>query len=187
MVGRRWGTVVVATLVAVTAGLAVAVVALPAPAAQQGWCPHRDRDPRSDNDDAKRILVPRGARDAWLCRYRGLNPNPAQVHTLAYSRHVTKGPQVRQLTRRFNALKPWPNNGQGVTTCPFSDSSEVVAFFRYSRSSDVPVSVSLNGCRSVTNGQLTRDGLRDPGPRLLRHLESLTNCKRQKAIAWCGQ
>jgi len=183
MAGRPWliiGSALLATGVCV--GVAVAMAsANSSPADAPGYyrhCPHKDRDPRSQGDAAKLMLVPDGAYEALICRYRGLNPQPAQVRTLAYSRQLTRRATLRQLARQFNALKPWPGNG-GTTSCPFGDASEVVAFFRYRRSPDDPVSAQLNGCRSVSNGQLGRDGLRDPGPRLLRHLERLTHCKRQ--------
>jgi len=180
MVSWRWLTAsaLVAALIASDAAVGESPTTYSA-------CPHRDTDPRSQGDAAKMALVPPGAYRVLLCRYHGLNSAVAQARTLAYSRKVTSTKRVRQLARQFNALKPWPSSGV-VTTCPFDDESEVVAFFRNGRSADVPVSSKLNGCRSVTNGQIGRNGLRDPGPRLLRHLMRLTHCKIEEHGPWCA-
>lgn len=135
-------------------------------------CPPTDRHPVvSQGTAAAKVLVPRGARDVLLCRYRGVNPTPELAGRLTVSRRVKSRAAIKRLTREFDALRPVPP-GNGVTTCPADDGSKVIAFFRYARAPDDPVTVNLRGCRSVTNGQIGRSAL--SGEKLLRHIETLT-------------
>jgi hypothetical protein len=87
--------------------------------------------------------VPDGARSVLLCRYRGLNPQPKRPGTLARARTVTTARIVRRLARELDALGPFPPRARA---CPKDDGSEVVAFFRYARTGDDPVAVTLGGC-----------------------------------------
>jgi hypothetical protein len=108
-----------------------------------------------------------------LCRYRGVNPNPDAAATLTTARRIRRLAAVRRLAHEFNALRSVQPGG-GVIACPADDGSKVIAFFRYPSAPDDPVTVNLRGCRSVTNGQVVRSALIDPGQKLLRHIEKLT-------------
>jgi hypothetical protein len=108
-----------------------------------------------------------------LCRYRGVNPTPELAGTLLTSRRIKRRAVVRRLAREFNALRSISPGG-GVTACPADDGSKLIAFFHYAGAPDVPVTANLRGCRSVTNGQIVRTALSDPGDKLLRHIKKLT-------------
>jgi hypothetical protein len=137
-------------------------------------CPDSDRTPAvSQGAAAAKALVPRGTRSVLLCRYRGVSPNPDQAGALATSRRIKKRGLVRRLASEFNALRPIQPGG-GVAACPFDDGSKLIAFFHYAGAPDDPVTVNLRGCRSVTNGQIVRSALSDPGDELFRHIKKLT-------------
>jgi hypothetical protein len=180
MVGRQHLEIIEAVVLAI--GIAVGTAVTDAsggrpvapPLGYHSRCPRTDRTPYlAEGDAAKAALVPRGARGVLLCRYRGVNPSPDEAGTLAISRRIRERAAVHGLARQFNSLRAVPPGG--VTACPADDGfPKVVAFFHYAKSPDDPVTVSLRGCRSVTNGLIVRSALSAPGFRLLRHIESLT-------------
>jgi hypothetical protein len=151
-------------------------------AAEKSRCPRTDkRLPGSQNPAAKRVLVPVRPRRLLLCRYHGLNPDLTRAGTLARSRRLDKRLTVKRLARKFNALKSFApcTNPSGCTiACPASDDTKVVAFFRYRRRADVPVVVEIGGCGNVSNGQLNRTAMYEPGPKLVTELLTLTHCRR---------
>ncbi|MGI8571901.1 MAG: hypothetical protein ACR2L9_04640 [Solirubrobacteraceae bacterium] len=141
------------------------------------FCPSRDQPvPSSSTTGADATLVPAGARQVLLCRYRGFGVDPKPVgsgsfrliaHHLVSTRATVKG-----LASELNALKP----ATGVRACPSDNGTAIIAFFRYGSApkADDPVTVDLSGCSSVTNGHLQRTAGTLSGLKLLRQLEALT-------------
>jgi hypothetical protein len=114
-------------------------------------------------------LAPAGAAAIRLCRYSGLNSNPAL--RLTRSVLIGDGRTVRSLSRLLARLPPF----MGTTACPADDNSQILALLAYPRGHRVMIDVHLRGCNQVTNGNLTRSALRRPGSRLIAQLGSLTS------------
>lgn len=156
--------------------LAVSIVAglivLPAPGGSQAAssaCPPKlPSSLVSERVGAGSELVPPGAQALLLCSYHGLNPI-SENGRLEASRVVTASAELSWLTHSFDALPRL----SGVVQCPFDDGSTLLALFEYAQPPDDPVSVGLNGCRIVQNGQLSRTASFGSGPALLARLESL--------------
>jgi hypothetical protein len=135
-------------------------------------CLASDRHPGvSDAPAARHQLVPRGATEVALCRYRGLNPRPKDFGTLLRSRRIVAADAVASLRSQFDALPPPPvlPPGTGVS-CPLDDGSEILAIFAYRHAADDPVRVALGGCGGVRNGHVSRV---DPNGALTERLKSL--------------
>jgi hypothetical protein len=151
-------------------------------ATEQSRCPRTDkRLPGSQDPAARRVLVPAGPRGLLLCRYHGLDPDLTRAGMLARSRQLDRPLTVKRLARKFNALKsfaPCTNPAGCTTSCPDTDGTKVIVFFRYRRRADVPVVVEIGGCGNVSNGQLNRTSIYEPGPKLLASLLTLTHCRR---------
>jgi hypothetical protein len=110
-----------------------------------------------------------------LCRYSGFNAQPR--FKLRGSDLVTGGSPLHRLVRRFDSIKPFPRHE--AFACPNDDGSQVVATLYYRRQHEVRISVTLSGCQTATNGDLTRAAFnfnnRNPeGPRLVAQLTALT-------------
>jgi hypothetical protein len=170
-----------ATLAAVTA-LALALglfSASGAPAGNAGpktaarsarRCPQNDRRLRfRDYPALHHELVPKGARGLIVCRYRGLNAR--RPGTLARSHRVTSSRRRHRVVRLFDALGRPPH---GPIPCPADFGQEVLARFRYTNTPDDFVRQDLTGCRTTTNGHLTRWALSKQGSRLLHILHRVT-------------
>jgi hypothetical protein len=158
------------------AAIALLVVATPgfggakgAPSLTPASCPRAASTlTASTNKLAQRMLVPPGATTVLLCRYRGLNPS-ATAHRLQHSRRVTSTAQVARFTTELDAL---PKLGR-VIHCPMDDGSEITATFGYRSAASVYLDVGLTGCRTVSNGHLTRTASSPGGSRLIDQLTSL--------------
>ena len=113
-------------------------------------------------------LVPPGATEVLLCRYRGLNP-AAAAHRLVRGKLIANAAEVTRLTKEMDGLP----KTHGRIACPMDDGSEFVASFEYPHSGPATVSIGLTGCRTVTNGRLTRSAAGAAGSRLVAQLTSL--------------
>jgi hypothetical protein len=113
-------------------------------------------------------LVPPGATQVLLCRYHGLNP-ATTAHRLARGKLITNAAEVKRLTKEIDGLP----KTRGRIACPMDDGSEFLARFQYPHSGPTTVSVGLTGCRTVTNGRLTRSAASTAGSRLVAQLTSL--------------
>ncbi|HEY5198320.1 MAG TPA: hypothetical protein VIJ51_14970 [Solirubrobacteraceae bacterium] len=123
---------------------------------------------------ARSSLAPAGADAIRLCRYTGLNVRPRLG--LARSSLHTTASFVSRIVGELDRLPPPPS---GPISCPADDDSEVVVVLAYPGGHTVAVSVGLEGCQLVTNGDLhaTAFGFGSPrqfGPRLLAELARLT-------------
>lgn len=148
---------------------------------ENGFCrrvaPSRDvaRNPWSR---ARETLAPGGAQSISLCRYAsGKSGYPSLK--LAGNDEVTSRSTKRQLISKFNALKQY--HGPPFH-CPPDSGDEVLATLFY-RQHKVRIIVTLTGCPTATNGDITRfafnfDGKNPAGPRLLQELERLTRHRR---------
>lgn len=137
-------------------------------------CPHDDRQQLiSTATGSRATLVPPGARQVLLCRYRGLNPSLAAAFRLVAQRLIGRRQPVARLTGEFDALKPFQG---GSFACPADFGVKIVAIFRYlpTPRSDDPVTLDPNGCASVSNGHLIRTAMLPPGSALIGQLEALT-------------
>jgi hypothetical protein len=137
-------------------------------------CPGRDRQKlTSMASGAKAQLVPSGARRVLVCRYGGLNSGFFKMR-LVNLRLVLDAATVTRLANEFNALKPFPT---GSISCPADFGQNIIAIFSYRPGprSDDPVTVDTSGCAPVTNGNLTRTAMFQPGPALLGQLKGMTN------------
>lgn len=124
---------------------------------------------------AERRLAPRGARTINLCRYSGMNTQPN--FRLVGSHLVSRRATIRRLVHRLDALKSAPPNQ--AFACPADDGSQVVATLLYPAQRQVQISVTLSGCETATNGDVTRaafnfDGRNPQGPKVVGELKRLT-------------
>jgi hypothetical protein len=131
------------------------------------------RVPADSWSPTRRELAPPGAGAIRLCRYSGLNGHPR----LRLRRSVlsTAPGIVRELVREFDEL---PSN-PGPVACPGDDGSKIVAQLAYPNGRAVTISVGLQGCVMVTNGNVYRTaaGFGSPpafGPQLVARLKRLT-------------
>jgi hypothetical protein len=115
--------------------------------------PSKPAPPVASRAGASTSLVPPGADAVLLCGYAGLNP-PAKAGRLTGSRLVTAPAEVKLLTRELDAIAPTPPGV--VFSCPMDDGSEILAVFAYPSGAADPVTVSVNGCTTATNGHVTR-------------------------------
>jgi hypothetical protein len=115
-------------------------------------------------------LAPTGATSVLLCRYHGLNP-AATAHRLSGSRLVTAKAKVSRLLTELDALPPAP---RGIH-CPLDDGSELTARFAYVHAAAVLVTLNLTGCRTVTNGRVSRTASGSAGSRLIEQLSALVS------------
>jgi hypothetical protein len=136
-------------------------------------CPRTDRHlPTAKSQVKIEVLVSGGARAVLLCRYRGVNPDPTRTETLARSRVITSSAIVAKLAQRFDKLQP---AAPGTYACPADDQSKIIAIFQFSHGPSGPVVTSLEGCRLVTNGRVSRTALYAPGAQLVSQLKALTH------------
>src|SRR5229473_2480859 len=125
--------------------------------AHQPVCPRTDRHlPTATSQVKVNVLVSGGARAVLLCRYRGVNPDPTRAGTLARSRAITSPAIVAKLAQRFDMLRPAL---PGTYACPADDQSKIVAIFEFGHGRSDLVVTSLEGCRPVSNGRLSRTAL----------------------------
>ncbi len=120
------------------------------------------------NPLASTRLVPASADSLLLCRYGGLNAGP-NTGRLAASVTVKAAATLARLTSGFNAL---PRQRSGFH-CPMDDGSAIIATFGYANGAPDPVQVGLKGCRTVSNGRLTRTATSPTGAALVSLLERL--------------
>jgi len=129
--------------------------------------------PPNDWASAQRAMAPPGASFVRLCRYAGLNA--ARRLTLVRSALDGDPGVVGAIVAAFNQL-PAPVPGSGVTACPASDESAIVALLVYPDGHSATIRVALTGCAPVTNGDLYRSAAgfgtpRPYGPQLIALLE----------------
>lgn len=93
-------------------------------------------------------MAPRNAWVIRLCLYRTLSEHDR----LLRSSLVSKLGVVARLVKRLDELPPYLD---GVH-CPEDRGAEVLAILRYAGPHSVEVHISLEGCDSVTNGQVLR-------------------------------
>ena len=110
-----------------------------------------------------------------LCRYaganhRGHNGRRAPL-ALTNTALVVDRRAITGLSHDFDSLPPMPLGMH----CPKDDGSSIVAHFSYSNGRhQVPVAVSLTGCRSVSNGYISGiTSTTAAGNDLLRRLNQL--------------
>ncbi len=82
---------------------------------------------------------------------------------------IANAAEVTRLTKEIDGLP----KAHGRIACPMDDGSELVASFEFPHSGPATVSIGLTGCRTVTNGRLTRSAAGAAGSRLVAQLTSL--------------
>jgi hypothetical protein len=120
------------------------------------------------NTLASTRLVPSGPDALLLCRYNGLNAGPNAGRLAAWAT-VKAAAAIARLTTEFDAL---PRQRPG-SHCPMDDGSAIIATFGYANAAPDPVQVGLKGCRTVSNGRVTRTAIAPAGPVLIGSLERL--------------
>ncbi len=183
IVERRTAIAMVVLGVAIAAGVASvlmgrAVSAAHANVGLQAYpkCPTHDRRLLvSTTVGADATLAPQGAQKVLLCRYSGLGHTPAGPKSLALiAQHLLgNATTVGGLAARLNSLP----TSSGAFHCPADTGAAIIAFFRYGSTAkaDDPITVHLQGCSNVTNGQVTRSaGTTAFGRRLVHSLTFLT-------------
>jgi len=113
------------------------------------------------------ILVPPGAVSLLLCRYGGLNSKAP--HRLLRARFVSTRKEIGGIVGSLDRLPKM----RKVIMCPMDDGSEIVATFRYPSAAPVTIDIGLTGCRTITNGRLTRTAAGSAGQRLIATLTAL--------------
>jgi hypothetical protein len=142
----------------------------------QPSCAHRiGQAPINRNRRSSHILVPVAPSHLLLCRYygsfAGASPSPREGE-LIVERFIGRGGVVRSLGRAFDRLSPLP---PGEYTCPADNGAALYALFIYESEADVPVMVSLSGCRAASNGRTPHAF--SVSVDLLRRLKRLTRAR----------
>jgi hypothetical protein len=107
----------------------------------------------------RRELVPSGAATLTVCRYNGMNDfGGAPQWALRGAGATTDRSQIKRIVAELDALRP----AHGIYSCPMDDGSAAVATFGYGSPPGVTVTVGTNGCNSITNGHVIRQGLDRP-------------------------
>jgi len=119
---------------------------------------------QSTNPNAYQRLVPAGADQVLLCRY-----GPLPGRRLRSQRLISSQSAVSRLARALNRLP----TESGIRSCVFDNGTSISAFFRYPALDDVPVTVQLTGCATVTNRHLRRAAFTRAGEATVRYLERL--------------
>lgn len=126
--------------------------------------------PRNHNERSRTSLVPSGAREVLLCRYRPLRGTIAKdKKPLLVSRNVSRIATVASLSDALDKLEVAPS---GVHGCLGDNGARLYALFSFADQPDVPVSVSLSGCRVAWNGKSKTFSV---SPGLLAQLSRLTS------------
>lgn len=99
---------------------------------------------------ARRELAPPGPVAIELCRYSAELGRP--VLRLRSSRSLTAHKAVAFFASELAALP----QQHGTVNCPADDGSRVVATLTYPQSRSLAVSVGLRGCKTATNGMVSR-------------------------------
>jgi hypothetical protein len=143
-------------------------------------CPQRGPVHAQHNSwpPSQRKLAPRGARVINLCHYAGSNAHPS--YKLVGNDLVMDRATKHQLISRFDALKPY--HGRPLR-CRKDYGEEVLATLFYAGGHEVAITVGLQGCEQVANGDINRlainfDGNNPAGPRLVAQLKHLTGRRR---------
>jgi hypothetical protein len=160
-------------MIAVTALLAIVAVALASPrriasftARSAGVAPAGCPDPepsasglRSARSGANTVLVPGTPTTLLLCRYEGL-PEPG-VRIAGFGLVAAAAVSAQSTVATFaSALNRIPPTGaHEVFSCPMDEGAGVTAWFRYASGPPDPVDIGLQGCETISNGQLHRLGL----------------------------
>jgi len=123
-----------------------------------GGCPPADQGVTGVTNPGagltRRLLQP-GQPDAGLrCRYDGLNGHP---WLLVATARLTAAAARR--AARLMARLPLSHPDGEVVNCPMDDDSAEVLALAYPGRPDVDLWIRLNGCRGVSNGYITADGL----------------------------
>lgn len=118
-------------------------------------CPEKATSlPENRNHRSGHVLVPKHAASVTLCRYFGtLELNDPHQGALIGRRVIHRSTVVGQLTRAFESLRPFPNK---AIHCEIDDGAVIYATFAYKEEANVPMEISLSGCRSAYNGRLHR-------------------------------
>jgi hypothetical protein len=98
------------------------------------------------------VLVPKGPTYATICRFAGLNQKAAPGR-LERS-HLLSGSQLNGLVEYLDTT-PWQKMMKGSVNCPMSEGSIDAVVFNYTDRSQVWLSVDVDGCPFVSNGELT--------------------------------
>jgi hypothetical protein len=155
---------------AVVVACAAAVLVAAAPAAATHTprtCPRDAFVPRANDWPALRTtLMPAGAFAARLCRYQLAGPGAGLEAEALVRRRST----IAAIARRADALP----EQSGTIACPLDNGSVVVVYAAYRGGHSAAVAVRLSGCRSATNGRLSRNGLTGAGYALALELRRLT-------------
>jgi hypothetical protein len=154
----------------VSVAVLAALAATGAPARAAAACPATAPTLTAPARPGSGALVPEGAISLLVCRYHGLNP-AATAHRLSGSRLVTAKAEVSRLATELDAL---PTAPRGIH-CPLDDGSELTARFAYAHAAPVLVTVGLTGCRTVTNGRISRTAGGSAGSRLIEQLSALVS------------
>jgi hypothetical protein len=126
--------------------------------------------PANRNRRSNLVLAPKAPIQVLLCRYFGPSfKHPSKGGALARERLLQHRSLAVDLARKFDDLKPLPNS---PIYCPPENGTALYALFRYADEADVPVEVSLTGCREAKNGRTTHAFYVSPS--LLRRLRELT-------------
>jgi len=111
---------------------------------------------------ALKVLVPSGADELLVCRYRSLS---TAQHAGASAGVIGSGltrsaAEISQITRGLDAIQ-----ADRHIACPMYEllGSETVAF-SYRSGPSVILSVEQGGCSDISNGHITRMGLDTPAP-----------------------
>ncbi len=136
----------------------------------------------SQNPEAGRFVIPHGPGSLLLCRYQSVFTGGV-THPLVGARQFSRGPTLRQIVRRFNALPVPP--GTGATSCPADHGETAVAYARYADAPTVAVSIALGGCGRATNGTLARWAVSASGGALQQQIRRRTPCFRTPGR--CGE
>lgn len=123
-------------------------IACPPRALEEGAEAAKNSNPRSE-----RVLVPNGPQALTLCRYFGFGTarTEAKVGKPASERLLREPTTARSLAREFDAL---PTVRPDLAfSCPSDEGELIYAIFLYESDPQVPVEVSLGGCRFARNGR----------------------------------
>jgi hypothetical protein len=167
-------TVAFATLTVLMAVTAAAAVGVPRRARAVANCSRKNLSGVAPSrwPAARHQLAPPGPGAIRLCRYSGLNDHPPM--TLVSSALVGSAQVRHRLVGRLDALPRPP----AIAACPSDDGTAIVAHLAYPTGRAVTIRVGLNGCRSVTNGDVWRTAAGSVGDRLIAQLERLSGPPR---------
>jgi hypothetical protein len=119
-----------------------------------GGCPPTDRGVTGVVNPGARLgqrLLPPGRPAGGLrCSYDGLNGRPWH---LVGARRLTAA-AARQAAATMTRL-PLSHPDGGITSCPMDDGSAEVLALAYPGAPDVDLWITLNGCRTVSNGYIS--------------------------------